>query len=195
VAGGSTPRRAYELAAELEPDWSGAELWWGDERCVPHDDSRSNYRLVREALLERVAAQPRAHPVETDRPPEAAAEAYDSALAGVELDLALLGLGPDGHTASLFPHAPALAEEARRAVAAEPGLEPWVPRVTMTVPLLCSAKLVLFLAVGDEKAEAAARAFGGPPSPAVPASLIRSSAGRTVFILDHAAADHLPNVE
>jgi 6-phosphogluconolactonase len=195
VAGGSTPRRAYELAAELEPDWSGAELWWGDERCVPHDDSRSNYRLVREALLERVAAQPRAHPVETDRPPEAAAEAYDSALAGVELDLALLGLGPDGHTASLFPHAPALAEEARRAVAAEPGLEPWVPRVTMTVPLLCSAKLVLFLAVGDEKAEAAARAFGGPPSPAVPASLIRSRAGRTVFILDHAAADHLPNVE
>jgi 6-phosphogluconolactonase len=194
VAGGSTPRRAYELAAELEPDWSGAELWWGDERCVPHDDSRSNYRLVREALLERVAAQPRAHPVETDRPPEAAAEAYDSALAGVELELALLGLGPDGHTASLFPHAPALEEKARRAVAAEPGLEPWVPRVTMTVPLLCAAKLVVFLAVGDAKAEAAARAFEGPPSHAVPASLIRSRKGRTVFILDQAAADYLPNV-
>jgi 6-phosphogluconolactonase len=191
LAGGSTPRRAYELVAELEPDWSGAHVWWGDERCVSPDDERSNYRLAREALLDRIDRQPTAHRIEAERGPEPAAEAYDRELAGVALDLALLGLGPDGHTASLFPNAPALAERARRAVAAEPGLEPWVPRVTMTIPAFEEAALVLFLVIGEDKAEAASRAFAGPPDPATPASLVRSREGRTVALLDPAAAARL----
>jgi 6-phosphogluconolactonase len=193
LAGGSTPRRAYELAAELEPDWSRATLWWGDERCVPPDDSRSNFRLVREALLDRLEAAPAAvHRIQGELGPAVAADAYDRELETARLDLALLGLGPDGHTASLFPNAPMLEERERRAVASEPGLEPFVPRVTMTVPELCSARLVLFLVTGAEKAEAASRAFAHPPSPATPASLIRSVRGRTVAILDLSAAHQLP---
>lgn len=189
VAGGSTPRRAYELAARLEPDWSGAELWFGDERCVPSDDPHSNARLVRESLLAHLAKPPRAvHAVPTELDPEAAAEAYDAALQGVSLGLVLLGLGSDGHTASLFPHAPSLQATGRLAVAAEPGLEPFVPRVTLTVQALASGRRVVFLAVGADKAEAALRAFGEPPSPATPASLVRSTAGKTTAILDEAAA-------
>jgi 6-phosphogluconolactonase len=191
LAGGSTPRRAYELVAELERDWSRAHVWWGDDRCVPPDDERSNYRLAREALLDRIDRQPTVHRIETERGPEPAADAYDRELAGVALDLALMGLGPDGHTASLFPNAPALDERTRRAVAAEPGLEPWVPRVTMTIPAFEEAALVLFLVVGEDKAEAVRRAFAAPPDPATPASLVRSRGGRTVALLDPAAAARL----
>jgi 6-phosphogluconolactonase len=129
--------------------------------------------------------------VRTELPPEQAAAAYDTELAGVTLDLALLGLGPDGHTASLFPNSPALDERERRAVAAEPGLPPWVPRVTMTIPVFEAARLVLFLVTGEEKADAVARAFAGPPDPGTPASLIRSRACRTVALLDPAAASIL----
>jgi 6-phosphogluconolactonase len=193
LAGGSTPRRAYELAAELESDWSRAALWWGDERCVRPDDPRSNFRLVREALLDRIETPPAAvHRIQGELEPTAAAAAYDRELEAARLDVALLGLGPDGHTASLFPNAPTLTERKRRAVAAEAGLDPWVPRVTMTVPELCSAMLVLFLVTGAEKAEAAARAFAQPPTPATPASMIRSASGVTVAILDRSAAHKLP---
>lgn len=195
LAGGSTPRRAYELAAGLEPDWNGAHLWWGDERCVPPDDERSNYRLAREALLDRIAAQPAVHRIETELGPEGAAEAYEREFAGVTLDLALLGLGADGHTASLFPNAPALSEPARRVVAAEPGLEPRVPRVTMTIPAFEDAAFVLFLVVGEDKAEAAERAFARPPDPGTPASLVRSRDGRTLTVLDQQAASHLQSVQ
>jgi 6-phosphogluconolactonase len=189
LAGGSTPRRAYELAAALEPDWRGAELWLGDERCVRLTDEHSNARLVREALLDRLAAPPpAAHFVDTELPPEAAAAAYDEALRGAALDLCLLGLGPDGHTASLFPGSPALEAHDRLAVAADPGLAPWVPRVTMTIPMLSSAAHVVFLAVGADKAAAARRAFAEASSPLIPASLVRAAAGRTTAILDEAAA-------
>lgn len=194
LSGGSTPRRAYELAAELETDWSRAHLWWGDDRCVPSDDERSNYRLVREALLDRISAQPTVHRIETELGPEGAAEAYEREFAGITLDLALVGLGPDGHTASLFPSSPALAERVRRVVAAEAGLEPWVPRVTMTIPPFEDASLVLFLVVGADKAEAVERAFAGSPDPATPASLVRSREGRTVAILDESAAARLQSV-
>jgi 6-phosphogluconolactonase len=187
LAGGSTPRRAYELAAGLERDWGRAHVWWGDERCVPPDDVRSNYRLAREALLDRLGVEPAVHRVESELEPEAAAAAYDAELEDVTLDLALLGLGPDGHTASLFPGAPSLDERRRRAVAAEPGLEPLVPRVTMTIPVLESAALVVFLVTGEDKAAAARRAFTGPPERATPASLVRSRTGRTVALLDRAA--------
>jgi 6-phosphogluconolactonase len=188
LSGGSTPRRAYELAAGLQPDWSAVDVWLGDERCVPADDERSNVRLVRETLVARAAHAPRLHPVETTLAPDRAAGAYDAELDGVELGLALQGLGPDGHTASLFPDAPSLAEREARAVAAPAGLEPWVERVTMTIPMLCAAREVVYLVVGEGKAEAARRAFAEPPSSATPASLVRSAAGRTVAIVDRAAA-------
>ena len=106
------------------------------------------------------------------------------------LDLALLGLGSDGHTASLFPNAPALEEREALAVVAEPGLEPWVERVTMTIAALSAAREVVFLAVGADKADAARRAFAEPPSLATPASLVRSTAGATIVVLDRAAAAH-----
>ena len=191
LSGGSTPRRAYELAAELEPDWSGAQAWPGDERCVPSDDPRSNIRLVREALVAHATRPPALHPVDTTLPPARAAAAYDTELEGVELGLALQGLGPDGHTASLYPNEPSLDETAARAVNAPARLEPWVDRVTMTVPMLCSAREVVFLVVGSDKAEAARRAFADAPSHATPASLVRSRNGRSVAILDPAAAEQL----
>lgn len=188
LAGGSTPRRAYELAAALLPDWGGASLWFGDERCVPPDDPRANRRLVAESLLDRVQALPVVHPVPTELPPDEAAAAYDAMLEGVQLDLALLGLGSDGHTASLFPGALSLDVRDRRVVAAPPGLEPFVERVTLTIPTLASAAHVVFLAVGADKALPARRAFVDPPSAATPASLVRSNGGRTSAILDEAAA-------
>jgi 6-phosphogluconolactonase len=188
LTGGSTPRRAYELAARLEPDWSGAAVWWGDERCVGPDDERSNYRLAREALLERLERPPEAHRIRGELEPEEAAEAYERELDGTLLDLVLLGIGPDGHTASLFPDAPALDERERRVVAAKPGLEPWVDRVTLTIPALSSGRAVLFLVTGEEKAEAVRRAFAEEPSRQTPASLVRAREGSTEVVLDRAAA-------
>ena len=187
LAGGSTPARAYALAADMRSDWSGTRFWWGDERCVPPDDERSNYRLVRETLLDRIGARDEdVHRIRGELPPEEAASAYDRDLEGVRLELALLGIGPDGHTASLFPYAPTLREGERRAVAAEPGLEPFVDRVTMTVPMLGAAALVVFLVAGGSKAEAARRAFAEPSDSGTPASLVRGV--RTLALLDRAAA-------
>ncbi len=189
LTGGESPGRAYELAAEREPDWSGATLWWGDERCVPPDDERSNYLLAREKLLDNLSGQPReAHRIRGELGAEAAAAEYDEALAEATLDLVLLGIGPDGHVASLFPGQPTLDERERRALPAEARLEPFVERVTMSLPVLCSAPEVLFLVTGDAKADAVGRAFGSPPSPATPASLVRSAGGRTRVVADQAAA-------
>lgn len=191
LAGGSTPRHAYELAAEAHSDWGGVEVWFGDDRCVPADDPRSNQLLVREALLERLVVEPLVHAISTGLPAVEAAAAYDAALQGQPLDLVLLGLGPDGHTASLFPGAPTLDVRDRLAVAADPGLEPFVERVTLTIPALASGAHVVFLAVGAEKAPAVRRAFSEEPSSATPASLIRSRGGTTTAILDAAAASLL----
>jgi 6-phosphogluconolactonase len=189
LTGGRSPGRAYELAAEREPDWSPATLWWGDERCVPPDDERSNFRLARDTLLDGLSAQPReVHRIQGELGAEAAADAYDADLEGARLDLMLLGIGPDGHAASLFPSEPTLEERSRRVVAAEAKLEPFVDRVTMTVPVLCSAPEVLFIVTGTSKADAVERAFGMPPSLAAPASLIRSATGRTRVVADRAAA-------
>ncbi|MBD0330466.1 MAG: 6-phosphogluconolactonase [Thermoleophilia bacterium] len=191
LTGGSSPRRAYELAAAAP--WDRAGVWWGDERCVPPGDERSNYRLARESLLDRLARLPRAvHRVRGELDPDRAAALYDEEIRGVRLDLVLLGVGADGHVASLFPRAPELRERERAAVSAEPGLEPLVARVTLTLPKLCEAPLVVFLVTGDGKAEAVERAFAGPPDEAVPASLVRSAGGRTVAVLDRGAASRLP---
>ena len=192
LSGGSGPERAYELAAQLEPDWSRVEVWWGDDRCVPPDDELSNYRMGKEALLDRLAVPPAAvHRIEGELDPAEAADRYDRALQGVRLDLNLLGIGPDGHTASLFPNAPTLDVRDRLAVAAEPALEPFVPRVTLTVPANSAAAHVLFVVTGASKADAARRAFGAPPDPGIPASLVRSESGRTTAILDAEAASRL----
>jgi 6-phosphogluconolactonase len=195
LTGGSTPRRAYELAAGMEGDWSRVELWWGDERCVPPDDENSNYGMAKAALLDRLVEAPRAvHRIKGELDPQHAAEHYEQEVRGVTFDLVLNGIGPDGHTASLFPHAPTLDERERLVVAAEPGHEPFVERVTMTIPTLANCREMIFLAVGDDKADAVRRAFGEPPSPATPSSLVRSALGETVAVLDEAAAAQLPRL-
>ena len=192
LAGGSTPRHAYELAAATDGDWGGVDVWFGDDRCVPADDPLSNQLLVREALLERLIVPPTMHPIPTELPGADAAAAYDAALRDEPLDLILLGLGPDGHTASLFPGSPALDERDRLAVATAPGLEPFVERVTLTIPALEAGAHIVFLVVGSGKADAVRRAFAEEPSKATPASLVRSREGRTTVILDTAAAALLP---
>ena len=151
---------------------------------------QSNLRVVRESLVANLERAPSLHPVPTQLPPADAAAAYAASLQGTTLDVALLGIGPDGHTASLFPHAPSL-EADRLAVATEAGLDPFVDRVTLTIPALAAARTVAFLVSGAEKITAARRAFGEAPSPATPASLVRSAEGRTVAILDRAAAKEL----
>jgi 6-phosphogluconolactonase len=192
LSGGSSPGPAYEQAAELEPDWSAARLWWGDERCVPPDDERSNYLLVKKTLLDRIEQQPReVQRVRGELGGEAAAAEYDRLLEGVQLGLALQGIGPDGHTASLFPNSPALEERERRAVAVP---HDDVERVTMTLPVLSAAPLVVFLVLGEGKADAVVRAFAGEPDPATPASLLRSQNGQTKVLLDRSAAAKLDNV-
>jgi 6-phosphogluconolactonase len=187
LSGGSTPRRAYELAAELQPAWSPAEVWWADERCAPPDDERSNFRLAREALLDRLVVPPRAvHRILGELDPPEAARRYDDELRGVTLDLVLLGIGADGHTASLFPHHEALEEEERFAVAVG---RSDVDRVTLTPPPLRAARHMVFLVVGEEKAKAVRRTFAEEPDPETPASLIRGE--RTTAVLDREAAAEL----
>jgi 6-phosphogluconolactonase len=193
LTGGGTPRRAYELAAEREPDWSAASLWWSDERCVPPEDERSNFRLARESLLDRIEAPPReVQRIRGELGGEEAAREYDQLVRGTRFDYILLGIGPDGHAASLFPCQPTLEERERRAVPAEAKLEPFVERVTLTVPVLSAAPEVMFIVTGEEKADAVERAFARPPGPETPASLIRSTQGRTRLVADAAAASRLP---
>lgn len=195
LSGGKSPELAHETAATLQPDWSRVELWWGDERCVPADDERSNFAMAKRTLLDRLEAQPaRVHRVRGEVDAEAAAAEYDAALRGVRLRMNVLGIGPDGHTASLFPHAPGLHERERLAIAAEPGLDPRVMRVTMTPPMLANADCVLFLVTGEEKADAVRRAFEEPETDATPSSRIRARDGQTIAVLDRAAAAQLSSI-
>jgi 6-phosphogluconolactonase len=199
LSGGSTPRRAYELAAGGDEDLSAATLWLGDERVVPEDDERSNLRTVRTALTDRLPEErrPRLMPVDTALGHDAAAAAYEAMLRETlgnhpRLDLALMGLGPDGHTASLFPGKPAVQETRRLAVGVpEAGMEPQVPRVTLTLPLFNTAREVVFLVAGADKAAAVKRAFGAPPDETAPAALVRPGAGTLTLILDEGAASAL----
>jgi len=191
LCGGTTVGRTYEVAARLLPDWrQDVHVWFGDERAVPPADERSNYRLVQETLLDRLRARPTVHRIHGELGAPDAAEHYESELDGVTLDLALNGIGADGHTASLFPNAPALDERQRRVVAAEAALEPFVERVTLTPPVFASTRLLIYLVTGESKAEAVRRAFAEEPSQEAPASLIRGI--ETIAILDAAAAASLP---
>jgi 6-phosphogluconolactonase len=192
LTGGSTPQDAYAQAAALEGDWSRTELWWGDERCVPPEHDDSNYGMAKAALLDRLEVQPRAvHRMPGERGKDLGAEAYEQELDQTVLDLVLLGLGPDGHIASLYPNQPTLDETARRVIGAEAKLQPFVERITMTLPTLRGGREVIFLVAGDDKADAVARALGGEPDRATPGSLVRSEHGRTVAVLDPAAASKL----
>jgi len=199
LAGGSTPRAAYERAAEMDLDWSRSTLWFGDERCVPPDHEHSNYRMVAGALLERITGEPpQVRRIEGERGPEDGAAAYEAELQSAfgdgipQLDLILLGLGPDAHTASLFPGDQALGEQERLAVGVPtPGMAPLVSRVTVTLPVVNGARDVVFLVSGEDKAEAVGRAFGGGSDPSAPASLVAPAAGSLTLIADPAAARHV----
>ena len=192
LTGGKTPEQAYKEAANRAPDWSNVDVWWGDERCVPPDDEKSNYGMAKRTLLDRLDLAPRGvHRIKGELGKEEAAADYERELGDTQLDLLLLGVGPDGHVASLFPNAPTLRRR-KRVLPAEAGLEPFVDRVTLSLPTLCSAGEIVFLLSGESKADAAARAFGADPSPDTPASLVRARAGRTIAILDRAAAAKLP---
>jgi 6-phosphogluconolactonase len=188
LTGGRTPELAYTEAAQLERDWSKTELWWSDERCVPPDDELSNYALAKRTLLDRLEHDPRAvHRIKGELGKEKAAADYERELGDTVFDLELLGIGEDGHVASLFPNAPTLTQQ-RRVLPAEAALEPFVDRVTLSIAALSGAREIVFAVSGAEKAEAARRAFASTPGPDTPASLVRARDGKTTAIVDRAAA-------
>jgi 6-phosphogluconolactonase len=199
LTGGSTPRIAYEQAAGMGADWSRASIWFGDERCVPPKHEHSNYGMADKALLSKIEAGA-VHRMKGELGPQDGARDYERQLSdtfgqGVlpELDLLLLGLGPDAHCASLFPGDAALGEQTRVAVGVEtPGMAPLLARITLTLPVLNAANEVVFLVTGEDKAEAVARAFGGMrPGPDAPSSLVRPEPGSLTVLLDEAAAKHV----
>jgi len=157
---------------------------------VPPDDERSNYLLAQRTLLDRVETG-KVHRIRGELGGEQAAAEYHEQLEGVRLGLSFQGIGPDGHTASLFPNVAALEERERRAVAVP---HEDVERVTMTVPVLSAAAKMLYLVLGESKAEAVRKVFAEDPSPDAPASLLRSADGETIALLDRAAAAELDNI-
>lgn len=197
LAGGTTPRALYELlAGEYRPlvDWTHTEVFFGDERGVPPDDAASNYAMARDALLARVPVG-RVHRIAGERPPADAARAYDAELRAAfpddgapTFDVALLGLGADGHTASLFPGGAALDERTAWAVAVPPpeSAAPHVERVSLTLPALNRARAVYLLASGAEKRPVVRRVLAGA-APDLPAARVRG-VERTVWLLDRDAA-------
>ena len=204
LAGGSTPKAAYEHFVDavraVGLDVSRTTFWLGDERCVPPDDERSNYGMIKESLLDPLASAsnpPTIHRMQGERGPEEGAADYERVLRAAgppRFDLVLLGIGPDGHTASLFPHQRSLSERDRLVVGVpEAGLEPFVPRITLTVPALGASRQIALLAAGESKAEAVAKAFGpdARPDPHVPSSLLAPHAQQLTVLLDAAAAREL----
>jgi 6-phosphogluconolactonase len=199
LSGGSTPKKAHEIVAERDLDWSNTTLWFSDDRAVPPDHEFSNYAMAKATLLDRIeGSQPAVHRIEGELGHDEAANRYEATLRellGLELpriDLLLLGLGPDAHTASLFPGNPELGERERWVVGVPtPGMPPLVSRVTLTLPVLNAAHEVVFLVSGDDKAEAVARAFGDAPDPSAPASLVAPDPGNLTVLLDPPAAARL----
>ncbi|HEY6781327.1 MAG TPA: 6-phosphogluconolactonase [Thermoleophilaceae bacterium] len=194
LTGGSTPRGAYELAAERRPDWTDTELWFTDERAVGPEHEFSNYGMVKAALLDRVRTGP-VHRMRGELGPHEGAAEYagEYELAGSpHFDLVLVGLGPDAHVCSLFPGDDALSEIERPVVGVDtPGMAPLLPRITLTLPVVNAAAEVLVLVKGEDKADAVARAFSGRPDPRAPGSLLRPTSGTLTVLLDPAAAARL----
>jgi 6-phosphogluconolactonase len=188
LTGGTTPQKAYEQAAKETPDWSKVDVWFGDERCVPPGDENSNFAAAKKSLLDKLDREPRAvHRIKGELGMEEAAADYERELTDAQFDLLLLGIGPDAHVASLFPGAPTLRQR-KRVLPAKPGWEPYVDRVTLSLPVLRSAREIVFIVAGEGKADAVRRAFVDDASDDAPASLVRAREGRTIAILDRAAA-------
>ena len=209
ISGGSTPQAMFEfLAHPAHPfaqtvPWDKLQLYWVDERCVPPEHAESNYGVCKKLLLDHVALPPtNVHRIEGERDPEEAAARYESELRnsmkleGAEspaFDLLLLGMGDDGHTASLFPHTDGLGEIGRLCIANR------VPqkdtcRITLTWPVINQASEVAFEIAGAAKTDRVAEVFGGPRDPErLPSQLIRPSNGRLLLQLDEAAAAKLPS--
>jgi 6-phosphogluconolactonase len=202
LSGGSTPARTYELLAAAVDGWDGVEIWFADERCVPPEDEESNYRLAAETLLRPAGIDPaRVHRMEGELGPDEGARRYADALrAGVAsddataptssplpvLDLIALGIGPDGHIASLFPGAPTLdAGEQALCLGVHESPKPPPERITLSLAVLRAARRCLLLATGAGKADAIAAALG-EPTKHVPASLLVRE--RLTVIVDDAAS-------
>jgi 6-phosphogluconolactonase len=187
ITGGSTPRAAYERIAELRAEG----IWFTDERCVPPDHEHSNFRMVDEALLGR-AGGATVHRMKGELGPAEGAADHEreyEAAGRPEFDLILLGMGPDAHICSLFPGADALGEREKPVVGVEtPGMAPLLPRITFTLPVVNSARRIVFLVTGEEKADAVGRAFSGRRDPMAPASLVE---GEVTVLLDEGAAGRL----
>jgi 6-phosphogluconolactonase len=201
LSGGTTPLNAYRLLSApmiaSKVEWEKVHVFWGDERCVPEGSKDRNDEAALEALLSRVPIPPKnIHRVPATEPD--AAERYESDLRGTfkasspsspssfpRFDLVLLGLGPDGHTASLFPGSPALEEKARLVVRVDGAPKPPPARVTFTLPLLNAARHVVFLVTGKDKKDALRRVLNGDP--ALPASRVRPADGNLVFLADAGA--------
>ncbi len=205
ISGGNTPRATFDLlAAKHASDvpWDKLQLFFVDERTVPPDDKDSNYRMTRESLLSKVPVPAaNVHRIEGELPPEEAAARYEAELRnalrleGAEVpvfDLLMLGMGDDGHTASLFPHTEALHEFMRLAVANRvPQKDTW--RVTLTSPVINRARHVVFLIAGADKAAPLSHVMQGPYQPETyPAQLIRPTGGKLTLLLDESAAANLP---
>ena len=202
LAGGHTPLRTYQLLAQPpwrdRTPWSHIHVFWGDERCVAADDDRSNAGMAHRALLRHVAVDAaHVHPIRCDADPEAGAAHYDQLLrthlpaAAPVLDLVFLGLGQNGHTASLFPYSRAIDEEERWAAnvyVAEQAMH----RVTLTPVILNTARIVAFLVFGGDKAQILSTVLEGPSDPRrLPAQIIRPCTGRLIWMVDQAAACQL----
>jgi 6-phosphogluconolactonase len=210
LSGGSTPRATYALLATEEfasrVDWSHVHIFWGDERCVPPDHSDSNYRMACEALLDHVPLSARnVHRIRGEMNPEEAAADYERVLRSFfarqsrgkgigderpvpRFDLVLLGMGEDGHTASLFPGTAVLQEGTRWVVAhCVEKLGAW--RVTLTLVAINAAARVVFVVSGASKAERLQQVLAGPyPSDVLPAQLVRPGSGHLLWMVDEAAA-------
>lgn len=196
LSGGRTPQGLFNLlstpAYSRKVDWEQVEFFWGDERCVPPDHMDSNFRNAHEAFLKKV--RPRVHRIQGELEPKEAARKYEAELREVfganalpAFDLAIQGIGEDGHTASLFPGAKALQETRRLAVAVYVRkLRSW--RVTLTIPVLCNSRNVLFMVSGRKKSNVLKEIFSGEEPEKYPAGQVRSSSGETVWLLDEAAA-------
>lgn len=206
LSGGSTPRPIYEaLASDPLKDvtpWQSCHFFWGDERCAPFENPASNFGQAKGLLLDHVPVRPaHLHPIPVDRyEPEEAAARYAAELRTCFnwrqpiMDFVLLGLGTDGHTASLFPHTPELKEDREWVLAVEPpaGIEPALPRVTLTLPVINSAHTVVIVASGAAKAEVVRQALNsqGGCNGSLPAALVRPW-GELFWFLDQEAASLL----
>jgi len=204
LSGGTTPRVLYGLlgseAYRSQIDWSKVDIFWSDERCVPSTSPESNYVMAQEVLLSHVPLSPeQVHRMPADQPDhDAASQAYTREMQQVfgtdgipHFDLIQLGMGPEGHTASLFPHQPALHEQQRLVMFVNVPKPPPL-RLTFTPPTLNAARHVLFLVAGAEKAEAVQAALAGDYQPEeYPAQIVRPAHGDVVWMLDEAAADKL----